>query len=578
MDATEPDLVQPSPPTLETLRRDIDKTAIGTASRVMNAYSLANSQAVYDGQRRAAPDQRVFILTRSGFAGIQRYATVTWSGDITSEWTTLRKQITAGLGFSIAGDPYWTTDTGGYTMQNRFTRTARGTATALDEWRELNARWFQYSTFTPILRVHGTDRAREMWNIGDETHAGLPVGAASSTSCATRSSPTSIRSPAPSPQDGYTMMRPLVMDFRDDVKARDVADQFMFGPALLVNPVTEYKARSRQVYLPAGATWYDFWTGAASPAARPITADAPYDQIPLFVRAGIDRAVRSRAAVHRREGRARADALRLRRRRTAVLALRRRRRDLRVREAAVLAHSDYLERGRARRSRSDAARARFNGMLTDRTFNVVLVSPGTPIGLHAVGARRAGRRVPRRGGLDQVLTMAGPRRMAALLALLLLASVTLRTQGSPATPAPAPAAPVQPLPYSHKTHVALGLECRTCHVNPDPGKLDDVSADRLLHGMSSVDRRRPAGDPEAGGIRGVGQAGALGPCLSASRLRVLEARDASQGGVTCAECHGPVAERDVIAQETNVVTMVGCLACHDKRQVFTDCGACHEPR
>src|SRR5262249_43539021 len=99
MDATEPDIVQPSPPTLETLRSAIDKTAAGTASRVMNAYSLLNSEAVYDGQRSVAKDQRVFILTRSGFAGIQRYATVTWSGDITSEWTTLRKQITAGLNF-----------------------------------------------------------------------------------------------------------------------------------------------------------------------------------------------------------------------------------------------------------------------------------------------------------------------------------------------------------------------------------------------------------------------------------------------------------------------------------------------
>ena len=175
MDATEPDLVQPSPPTLESLRRDIDRTAIGTASRVMNAYPLVNSQAVYDGQRSAAPDQRVFILTRSGFAGIQRYATVTWSGDITSTWTTLRKQITAGLGFSIAGTPYWTTDTGGYTMERRFAQAQDGDA--LDEWRELNARWFQFSTFCPILRVHGTDRPREMWNIGDETTAGLPVGA-----------------------------------------------------------------------------------------------------------------------------------------------------------------------------------------------------------------------------------------------------------------------------------------------------------------------------------------------------------------------------------------------------------------
>jgi alpha-D-xyloside xylohydrolase len=283
MDATEPDIVQPSPPTLESLRGNIDKTAIGTASRVMSAYSLANSQAVYDGQRRVAPDRRVFILTRSGFPGIQRYGTVTWSGDITSEWTTLRKQITAGLGFSISGDPYWTTDTGGYTMQRRFASARDGEA--LDEWRELNSRWFQYSTFTPLVRVHGTDRPREMWNLGDET---TPVYRSELEFDKLRYAlfPYIYSIAGAVTQDGYTMMRPLVMDFRGDAKARDIGDQFMFGPSLLVSPVTEYKTRSRQVYLPAGTSWYDFWTGARSAGGRTMTADAPYDRLPVFVRAG----------------------------------------------------------------------------------------------------------------------------------------------------------------------------------------------------------------------------------------------------------------------------------------------------
>jgi alpha-D-xyloside xylohydrolase len=282
MDATEPDIVQPSPPTLEALRRDIGKTAAGTASRVLNAYSLLNSKAVYDGQRGVAPDRRVFILTRSGFAGIQRYATVTWSGDITSEWSTLRKQIPAGLGFSISGSPYWTTDTGGYTMQQRFTNAREGAA--LDEWRELNARWFQYSTFSPILRVHGTDRPREMWNLGDES---TPVYQAELKFDRLRYAlfPYIYSVAGMVTHEGYTTMRPLVMDFRGDAAARDIPDQYMFGPAFLVNPVTEYKARSRPVYLPAG-TWYDFWTGKQTPGGRSITADAPYDRLPVFVRAG----------------------------------------------------------------------------------------------------------------------------------------------------------------------------------------------------------------------------------------------------------------------------------------------------
>jgi alpha-D-xyloside xylohydrolase len=283
MDATEPDLVQPSPPTLESLRRGVGRTAIGPASRVMNAYPLMNSRAVYDGQRSAAPDQRVFILTRSGFAGIQRYATVTWSGDITSTFSTLRKQIAAGLGFSISGTPYWTSDTGGYTMEPRLARARDGEP--LDEWRELNARWFQFSTFCPILRVHGTDRPREMWNIGDETTA---VYRTQLEFDRLRYAlfPYIYSLAGAVTHDGSTMMRPLVMDFRNDAKARELTDQYMFGPAFLVSPVTEYKARSRAVYLPGGSGWYDFWTGRQHDGAATITADAPLERMPLFVRAG----------------------------------------------------------------------------------------------------------------------------------------------------------------------------------------------------------------------------------------------------------------------------------------------------
>jgi alpha-D-xyloside xylohydrolase len=283
MDATEPDLVQPSPPTLDSTRRFIDRTAIGTASRVMSAYPLMNSKAVFDGQRSTAPDQRVFILTRSGFAGIQRYATVTWSGDITSTFQTLRKQITAGLGFSIAGDPYWTTDTGGYTMDRRLAQAKDGGA--LDEWQELNARWFQYSTFCPILRVHGTDRPREMWNIADQQS---PVYQAELEFDNLRYAlfPYIYSVAGAVTQDGSTMMRPLVMDFRNDTTARELTDEYMFGPAFLVSPVTEYKARSRQVYLPAGSDWYDFWTGRSAKGGQTVAADAPLDRLPLYMRAG----------------------------------------------------------------------------------------------------------------------------------------------------------------------------------------------------------------------------------------------------------------------------------------------------
>jgi len=387
MDATEPDLVQPSPPTLESLRHGIGRTAMGTASRVMNAYPLMNSQAVYDGQRSAAPDRRVFILTRSGFAGIQRYATVTWSGDITSAFSTLRKQVTAGLGFSISGTPYWTSDTGGYTMDRRLASARDGEA--LDEWRELNARWFQYSTFCPILRVHGTDRPREMWNVGDDTTA---VYRTQLKFDRLRYAlfPYVYSVAGAVTQEGSTMMRPLVMDFRSDAAARTITDQYMFGPAFLVNPVLEHKARSRSVYLPAGSTWYDFWTGKRLSGAATVTADAPLETMPLFVRAGSIVPVGPDQQYIGQQSR---DALTL-----YVYAGQDGRFSLYEDDGGTYGY----ERGQFSRipmSWSDATRTltlgaragSFPGMPASRTFNVVLVTPSTPAGYAGAGA--AGRPV-----------------------------------------------------------------------------------------------------------------------------------------------------------------------------------------
>jgi len=281
MDATEPDLL-PSPPMLDGQRSHLNPTAMGTGSRMLNGYALENSLGVYSGQRDAAPNQRVFILTRSGFAGIQRYSTAIWSGDITSTWTAMRKQIAAGLGASISGLPYWTMDTGGYTMQRKFSQEPM-TAADREEWRELNARWFEFSTFTPILRVHGELRPREMWTLGD----GSPAYGAELKFDRLRYAllPYIYSMAGWTTQSDYTMMRPLVMDFAADREARERNDEYLFGPALLVAPVTQYQQRARSVYLPPAAEWYDFWTGRAIEPG-PVVAAAPYDQIPLFVRAG----------------------------------------------------------------------------------------------------------------------------------------------------------------------------------------------------------------------------------------------------------------------------------------------------
>ncbi|MGA2037909.1 MAG: TIM-barrel domain-containing protein [Bryobacteraceae bacterium] len=283
MDASEPDCT-PSPTSVEDQRRLMNPTALGTASRMLNGFALMNSEAIYEGQRRAAPNQRVFLLTRSGYAGQQRYAAASWSGDITSTWTALARQIPAGLGFSLSGVPYWTTDTGGYTMQDKFS-TADMKPADQEEWRELNARWFEFSTFTPLLRVHGELRFREMWTMGGDASPAYQAEMKFDR-LRYRMLPYIYSLAGAVTRRDATILRPLVMDFPGDQQARELADQFLFGPAFLVAPITKYQARSRAVYLPPAAAWYDLWTGQKVQGGAMPNAAAPYDQIPVYVRAG----------------------------------------------------------------------------------------------------------------------------------------------------------------------------------------------------------------------------------------------------------------------------------------------------
>jgi alpha-D-xyloside xylohydrolase len=286
MDATEPDIVEgpyASPEEqLQTYAAHMHPTALGSGSRVLNAYSLVNSQAVYEGQRTASPDRRVFILTRNGFAGQQRYAATTWSGDITSTWTALAKQIPAGLSFSISGIPYWTVDSGGFAVPPRFANNP--TPEALAEWAELNTRWFEYATFLPLLRVHGQAPPREMWEFGGDASPAFQAQLKFDR-LRYRLQPYLYSLAGQVTHEGGTLLRALVMDFRDDPGARAIDSQFMLGPAFMVSPVTTYQAQSRSVYLPAGG-WYDFWTGALVAGASTVEAPAPLDAIPVHVRAG----------------------------------------------------------------------------------------------------------------------------------------------------------------------------------------------------------------------------------------------------------------------------------------------------
>ena len=277
MDASEPNLRDCLPK--EYMQWLLTPTALGPATEYYNAYALVNAEAIYNGQRSVDPDKRVFLLTRNGFAGLQRYSTASWSGDIGTSWTDMQMQITAGLGYSMAGVPFWGMDIGGFSVMSKFYDDS-----SKEEWQELQTRWHQFGAFVPLFRAHGQWPRRELWNIAEP---GSPAyeSILYYMKLRYRLMPYIYSLAGKVHFDDYTIMRGLPMDFPDDPTARVVADQWMFGPALMPCPVYEYKARSRDVYLPAGI-WYDFYTEEAMDGDQPFEADAPYGRIPLFVRGG----------------------------------------------------------------------------------------------------------------------------------------------------------------------------------------------------------------------------------------------------------------------------------------------------
>jgi len=253
-------------------------TAAGPGATVLNAYPLMHTLGVSQGQLKDAPDKRVFILTRSAYAGQQRTGAASWSGDITASWKVYADQIPAGLNFCLSGIPYWTTDIGAFFAPNyQFPGGASNPA-----YRELFTRWFQYGAFCPIFRVHGTDFAKEMWRFGPETEKTLDKF----DRLRYRLMPYIYSQAWDVSAKGGTMMRALVMDFPGDVAARDCKDEFMFGPSMLICPVMKPGAVSRSVYLPSGTSWTDFWTGRTYRGGQSVNAPAPIDSMPIFVRAG----------------------------------------------------------------------------------------------------------------------------------------------------------------------------------------------------------------------------------------------------------------------------------------------------
>lgn len=311
MDSTEPDHINPKP-------SDYDfQTHLGSFKKVRNAYPLMTVGGVYDRQREADSDKRVFILTRSAFAGQQRYGANTWSGDVTSTWESLRNQIPAALNFSLTGIPHWNSDIGGFfaASYNDFELGGTGTKNAL--FQELYVRWLQFGAFTPMMRSHGTDLPREIYQFGV---AGEPIYDAIAKFIHLRYAllPYIYSTSWEVTNKQSTFMRALFMDFIDDKNVWDIDDQYMFGRALLVAPIlkpqytyeitmhfematgwnkpevreqpesaVDFTAeKSADVYLPKGAEWYNFWTNEKLKGGQKLTVTTHIDTVPLYVKAG----------------------------------------------------------------------------------------------------------------------------------------------------------------------------------------------------------------------------------------------------------------------------------------------------
>jgi len=251
---------------------------LGSSERYLNTFSLIDVKNIYEGARSSIPIKRVFILTRSSFAGQQKYASATWSGDIGTTFDVLKNQVSSGLNFCLSGIPYWTSDIGGY----------KGGDPEDKAYRELYVRWFQYGTFCPIFRSHGRrapgDRKtpNEIWSYGNKAETILT----NFLNLRYRLMPYIYSEAWKVYYEGSTIMRALVFDFQNDKHVYDIKDQFMFGHSLLINPVVNAGVAERKVYLPLAEGWFDFWTGESFDSGKIYKVNTPIEKIPIFVKSG----------------------------------------------------------------------------------------------------------------------------------------------------------------------------------------------------------------------------------------------------------------------------------------------------
>jgi alpha-D-xyloside xylohydrolase len=252
-----------------------ERTYLGLGDFYRLTYPLMVSKAVYEGQREVTNDKRVCILTRSAFPGQQRYGIINWSGDIGWDWDTYRRQIVAGLNFTITGMPYWTTDIGGFFRPGR-------SQYSDEKYHEILTRWYQWGAFCPIFRIHGYMTETEPWKYGQKVEDNMRK----MLTLRYRLLPYIYSEAWQVTNNGSTTMRPMVMDFNGDTEALNQQYQYMFGKSILVAPITKPNVSTWDVYLPKSSGWYDFYTGINYTGGQTVKADAPLDKIPLFIKAG----------------------------------------------------------------------------------------------------------------------------------------------------------------------------------------------------------------------------------------------------------------------------------------------------
>lgn len=275
LDSTEPDHINFKP-------SDFDlPTYLGSYRSVKNGYSLMHNKGIATNQKAVNDKKRGVILTRSGFIGQQLYGSNTWSGDVNSTWEMLEKQIPAALNYTLMGIPNWNSDIGGFFAG----RWRKDGGNKNPEFQELYVRWMQFGAFSPMMRSHGTDLPREIWNFGDR---GSWCFDAQEKFIKLRYSllPYIYSTSWDVSNNHGTFMRPLIMDFVDDKKTHEIGNEYLFGRSILVAPVTKYKTNQWPVYLPKGSKWYNFWTEEYVEGGQTINTNAPIDVVPLYIKAG----------------------------------------------------------------------------------------------------------------------------------------------------------------------------------------------------------------------------------------------------------------------------------------------------